>query len=85
MTTMTKKRSTKKPLRIREELLPESAVYGTFADREYIMIPVEDFGEWYEDIEDGAVVQYTQDNPTPLISAEQVKEKIARRGRSAKR
>lgn len=51
----TKKTTPKKNLRIRPELLPETATYGTFADKEYVMIPVEDFGEWFEDITLGSV------------------------------
>lgn len=63
MTTATKKRpATKKPLRIRPELLPESAKYGSFDGREYIMIPVEEFGDWYEDIQDGAIIQDRREN-----------------------
>lgn len=85
MTTATKKRTAKKPLRIRDELLPESAKYATIDDVEYVMIPVADFGEWYEDVEDGAVVQYARENPAPLISSDQVKAKIARHRRSAKK
>ncbi len=85
MTATAKKRSAKKPLRIREELLPESAKYATIDGIEYVMIPVADFGEWYEDVEDGAVVQYARDNPAPLIPASQVKEKIARRNQDAGR
>lgn len=85
MTTAAKKRPAKKPHRIREELLPESAKYATIDNIEYVMIPVADFGEWYEDVEGGAVVQYARDNPAPLVPAAQVKEKIARRNRSAKR
>lgn len=62
----------KKPLRIREELLPASAVYGTFAGREYVMIPVEDFGDWYEDTVDMAVAEDRGDDPGPGVPAEQV-------------
>lgn len=54
----------KKPLRIRPELLPDSATYGTFADKEYVMIPVEDFGEWYEDIALGAIAEDRIENAT---------------------
>ncbi len=67
----------KRPLRIREEFLPESAKYATIDSVEYVMIPVADFGEWYEDVEDGAVVRYAHDNPESLVPAAQVKEKIA--------
>lgn len=52
----------KKPLRIRPELLPDTATYGTFAGKEYIMIPVEDFGEWYEDATLGAIAQDRLEN-----------------------
>ena len=58
MTTLTpRKKASRKPLRIRPEFLPESAVYGAFAGREYVMIPVEDFGDWYEDIEANAIAE----------------------------
>lgn len=79
MTTTAKKRVAGKRLRIREELLPESAKYATIDDVEYVMIPVSDFGEWYEDVEDGAVVRYARAHPAPLVPAERVKAKIARR------
>lgn len=85
MTTATKKRTGKNPLRIREELLPESAKYATIDGVEYVMIPVTDFGEWYEDVEDGAVVQYARDNPAPLIPSDQVKAKAMRQGRNGKK
>lgn len=59
--------------RIRPDLLPDSAVYGTFAGREYVMIPVDDFGEWYEDITLGAVAQDRMDNDTePPIPLEAI-------------
>ncbi len=40
------------------------------------MIPVRDFGEWYEDVEDGAVVQYVRDNPEPTIPFEELEAEI---------
>ncbi len=59
MTTMTpRKKASRKPLRIRPELLPDSAKYGAFDGREYVMIPVEDFGDWYEDALDSAVIDH---------------------------
>jgi hypothetical protein len=68
--------------RIRPELLPDTAVYGTFADREYIMIPVEDFGEWYEDATLGAIAQDRLENdseepiPFEAIAAKYDKRKM---------
>lgn len=62
----------KKPLRIREELLPDSATYVTMFDREYIAIPVEDFGDWYEDTVDDAVAEdrkFTDGPPIPFEKA----------------
>lgn len=82
-TAATRKKAPRKPLRIRPELLPNSAKYGTFDGREYVMIPVEDFGEWYEDIEDGAVVEYARDNPEPLVPAEEVRAGLGRGRRGA--
>ncbi len=49
------------------------------------MIPVEDFGDWYEDIESGAVAQYARRNPEPLIPAEKVKAKLLRNRGKAKK
>lgn len=62
----------RKPLRIRPELLPESAKYATFDDREYVMIPVADFGDWYEDALDGAVIEHIESLGEPTIPAEKV-------------
>lgn len=56
----TKKAPPRKSLRIREELLPQSAAYATLAGREYVMIPVDEFGDWYEDALDAAVGDYIQ-------------------------
>lgn len=64
-TTATAKKAKKKsgkPLRIRPELLPGTATYGTFSGKEYLMIPVEEFGDWYEDITLGAIAQDRLDN-----------------------
>lgn len=81
MTATMTKRTIRKPLRIRPELLPDSAKYATIDDEEYVMIPVRDFGEWYEDVEDGVLAQHALDNPEPLIPAEQVKAAMAMRNR----
>ena len=77
-----RKKALGKPLRIRPELLPDSAKYGAFDGREYVMIPVEDFGEWYEDVEDGAVVRYARDNPEPCIPLEVIKAEMPRKRRN---
>ncbi len=78
MTTIApRKKTPRKPLRIRPELLPDSAKYATIDSEEYVMIPVRDFGEWYEDVVDGAVAQYAFDNPEPLVPSEQVKKAAA--------
>ncbi|MCD8350073.1 MAG: hypothetical protein LUC93_05605 [Planctomycetaceae bacterium] len=61
-----------KPLRIREELLPDSATYITVADRRYVAIPVEDFGDWYEDALDLAVAEDREQDAGPCIPAEEV-------------
>ena len=77
MTTMTPRRKAiRKRLRIRPELLPDSAVYGTFAGREYVMIPVEDFGWWFEDLEDNAVAEYARDNSGPNVPLDDVETEI---------
>ncbi len=79
------KRASRKPLRIRPELLPDSAKYATIDGEEYIMIPVRDFGEWYEDVEDGAVVQHVRDNPEPTIPFEELEAEIRRERGMAKK
>ncbi len=84
-TTLAKKRAPKriatrarkpsrpeKPLRIREELLPDSARYITIDDIEYVAVPVADFGEWYEDTVDLAVAEDRDLDPAPPVPAEQV-------------
>lgn len=68
-----------KPLRIRSELLPESATYGRFADREYVMIPVEDFADWYEDTVDAAVTDYIEELAEPGIPEEEMKTRLGLR------
>ncbi len=65
-----------KPLRIRPELLPASAKYGTFDGREYIMVPVENFGDWLEDIEDRLDWEDYKNNPEPGIPFEEVLKEI---------
>ncbi len=70
-TTMaSREKAVVKPLRIRPELLPDSVKYGTFDGREYVMIPVEDFGDWYEDALDGAVVDHVESLGEEGIPAE---------------
>ncbi len=72
-TTMTPRRkAVRKSLRIRPELLPDSVKYGTFDGREYVMIPVEDFGEWYEDALDGAVIDHIDSLGETAVPAEKV-------------
>lgn len=71
-TMMPRRKTVRKPLRIRPELLPDSAKYGTFDGREYVMIPVEEFGDWYEDALDGAVVDHIESLGETAVPAESV-------------
>lgn len=72
----------KKPLRVRPELLPDTATYGTFAGKEYLMIPVEDFGEWFEDITLGAIAQDRLENDTePPIPFEDILTRLDAKGK----
>ena len=71
--------------RIRPEFLPDSAVYGTFADREYVMIPVEDFGGWLEDIEDRLAVEDAGNDPSPGIPLEELLKKTGTSRKAAKK
>ena len=79
-----RKKSSRKPLRIRQELLPDSAKYGTFDGLEYVMIPVEDFGGWYEDIEDRLALEEARSDPSPGISLDELLKKAGRTRRAAK-
>ncbi len=74
----------KKKLRIREELLPDSARYITIDDIEYVAMPVADFGEWYEDAIDLAVAEDRDLDPGSAIPAEQVFARLPK-GPKAKR
>lgn len=68
----------KKTLRIRPEFLPDSARYATIDEREYVMIPVEDFAEWHEDLEDRAVAEYVRDDPAPGIPFDEMMRRVER-------
>lgn len=83
MTTNIKARRTpknvgkaKKPLRIREEFLPKSARYITIDDIEYVAMPVADFGEWFEEVELGAVLDDRKKDTAPAIPFDQAVEEI---------
>lgn len=80
MTTMTiERKSAKKPLRIREEYLPGSARYTTVGEEEYVMIPVKDFADWYEDLEDRVLVEERRRfDDAPVVPLEEIKAGIAR-------
>lgn len=80
-TAKSSKPKPKKPLRIREELLPDSATYGTFAGREYVMIPVEDFGDWYEDLADNIAADCAMEEPGESIPMEEVLAQSAKLNR----
>jgi hypothetical protein len=82
--TAPRKKANRTPLRIREEFLPDSAKYGTFDGREYVMIPVEDFGGWFEDIEDRLAVEEARDNPSPGISLDELVKKAGMPRKAAK-
>ncbi len=71
------------PRRIRPEVLPETATYGTFAGKEYVMIPVEDFGEWYDDVTLGAIAQdrleMDDEPPIPIENITDLLDRKAKR------
>lgn len=75
-------KSPAKPLRIREELLPASARYIIIDDVEYIAMPVAEFGDWYEDALDGAVLDDREQDSDPAVPFEQAMAEIraARKG-----
>ena len=78
-------RAAKKKLRIRGELLPETARYADLDGQEYICIPVKDFGGWYEDIEDRLLVEEFERNDDGVrIPFDEVMARIARDKAAAK-
>lgn len=87
MTTATApgKKMPQKPLRIRPELLPDSAKYCTLDEREYVMIPVEDFGGWLEDIEDTLSLEEYRNDPDPGISLDELLKEEEQRARRVKK
>lgn len=62
----------KKPLRIREELLPGSSRYITIDGIEYVALPVADFRDWYEDIEDRIALEEARADREPGTPIETV-------------
>lgn len=56
-----KKARVKKPLRIRPEFLPESAIYVTIDSLEYIALPTSGYTDWFESVENQSVADYTSD------------------------
>jgi hypothetical protein len=80
MATMTsKEKAVEKPLRIREEYLPDSARYAIVDEEEYVMIPVKDFAGWYEDLEDRIIVEERRlFDDGPVVSLEEINAEIAR-------
>jgi hypothetical protein len=58
-------------LRIRKELLPKTARYAEMNGLEYVCIPVKDFGDWYEDSIDIAVIEAIKDDDEPGTTFEE--------------
>ena len=83
MSITTKKKGVKKN-RIRPELLPDSAKYATIDEREYIMIPVSDFGEWYNDVLDGAIADERRAAGADTEPFDQVVARLGVAGRKRK-
>ncbi len=79
-----RRKSARKPLRIRPEFLPDSAKYATIDDRDYVMIPVDDFAEWHEDLADRAIAEYVRDDPAPGIPFEEMMQRVRRGGKGKK-
>lgn len=74
-----KKAKAKSPLRIRPELLPESAMYITIFDVDHIAIPMTDFRDWYEGIESEAVREYAENDAATIRAAKKRTPDTARR------
>ncbi|MCC8166416.1 MAG: hypothetical protein LIQ31_09745 [Planctomycetes bacterium] len=72
-------------LKTRKKRVPESGM-KVFADRTwYVAVPVDDVQEWFEDIEDYAVIIYLREKPQPLLSWEEIQNTMAtRRGAKTK-
>ena len=82
--TVTRRKASRKPLRIRPEFLPDSARYITIDDCDYVMIPVADFAGWHEDLEDRAVAEDARDDPAPGIPFDEMMRRIRRNGKGGK-
>ncbi len=59
--------SEKPVLKTRKKQIPESGMM-VFADRTWFLaVPVKDVQEWFEDIDDYAVIRYIHENPQPVL------------------
>ncbi len=54
-------------------------MYGSFAGKDYVMIPVEDFGDWYQDLSDTIAADCSMEEPGASIPMEEVFSEIDRR------
>lgn len=75
MTATTRKKAVGKK-RIRPELLPDTARYLTIDDQDYVMIPVADFGEWYEDTVDSAIAEDRRQDDASAIPLEEARKRL---------
>ncbi|MCC8180657.1 MAG: hypothetical protein LIP23_07095 [Planctomycetes bacterium] len=70
-----KNKPNKRLLKARKKRLPQSGM-KVFADRTwYMAVPVNDVQDWFEDIEDYAIVQYVRENPQPVLSWHDILQK----------
>lgn len=76
-----RKKAASKPLRIREELLPDSVRYISIDGIEYVALPVADFGDWYEELSDSIAADCADEEPGPSIPLDEVFAETERRGR----
>ncbi len=79
MTTATLTKSAKKRARKKESFLPPSAGVTNVAGQELVIMPLDDFEEWLEDIALSALVDERLKDDGPYISREELDARLAKR------
>jgi hypothetical protein len=79
MTTATMTKTTKKRAGKRASFLPPSAGVTNVAGQELVIIPLDDFNEWLEDIALSALVEERLKDDGPYISREELDARLAKR------
>ena len=86
MTTMTKAKKTAKPRASKKQpLLPPSAGVTNVAGQKLLIIPLDDFEEWLEDIALSALVEERIEEGGPYISLEEFERRLDQRNKGRKK